>query len=88
MPFDNTKAAEIELTLHAAADYIERNGWCQRSFRHGDRRCVAGAIKEVAGVYATPLLYLQARLGVQSITGWNDEPGRTTEEVLRALRGV
>ncbi len=39
MPFDNTRAAELDLILHAAADLIERDGWCQRAARASSCPC-------------------------------------------------
>jgi len=90
MPFDG-KSEEIELglILSAAADRIERVGWCQGCFSDDYRLCAVGAIRESApdGVYASALHFFQTKLGVSNATEWNDDPARTKDEVVRALRG-
>ncbi len=90
MPFDNTKAAEIDLILHAAADRIERDGWCQGSFEYAGRVCMVAAICDVAGdafLRGEGIIYLEDRIGTQNLMAWNDDPGRTQEQVVTALRG-
>ncbi len=75
------------LVLLNAADYIERNGWCQHAERLGTRACVIGALKQVARgeVYWKAGAELRQGIGA-SISFWNDEPGQTVENVLETLR--
>ena len=79
--------------LNAAADYIEEHGWCQTVLRDGERVCVIGAIRAVhKGRSLEPRdpVYglLRERIGPDNIVAWNDDPGRTVEDVLAALRGA
>jgi hypothetical protein len=39
---------EVSKLLLKAADYIERNGWCQGVLRVGSRACIAGALEAVS----------------------------------------
>ena len=80
-----------------AAEYIERHGWCQSRAFDGDRACMMGAIYAATGgtfrgltVGAVDERYLNAVMRVLLIapspTRWNDEKGRTKQEVIDALR--
>ena len=75
--------------LKEAAQIIEEHGWVQgKPGRPGEGYCMVGAIQEVSGF--TPCLITAVGL-VRSITQedlayWNDQPGRTKEEVLHVLR--
>jgi hypothetical protein len=83
--------------LRAAADLLATNGWIQGapSDEH-DRYCMGGAVNVVtddADVFVDALDaivgHLDAivdHLGTLSITWWNDQPGRTAEEVIAVLR--
>ena len=82
--------------LNAAADLLEREGWCQ--YRFGDYngpRCLDSALVEAAmsgpgshwvppEPYVRALEALQPRVGC--LTTWNDVAGRTKDEVLTLLR--
>lgn len=59
--------------------------------------CVIGLVRKVVGTFdgstkedplAVPLRLLARRLHVVSLTEWNDEPGRTKEEVIAGLRAA
>ncbi len=72
-----------------AADYIECQGWSQGG---GDSRggpvCMVGAITTVC-VYSKP--YTRAidelkRMLNAHLMEWNNQPGRTKDEVISALR--
>jgi len=61
---------------------IEKYGWTQ--FSNGNRRhgfCVYGAITAEGGLTHQAYLYLQDCIGKRPVD-WNDEKGRTKEEVL------
>jgi hypothetical protein len=78
--------------LLAAADLLERDGWCQGTLRDGiGRHCTNGAINAVTLVYmgdpfsgAWKLLY--SLLDRTSVTAWNDAPWQTAENVIATLR--
>jgi hypothetical protein len=86
------KLDEIGKTLLAAADLIEKNGWCQRGFFHGERSCALGAIRRVTHLrhnhdnYYSATVRLEIQIGMRSVGAWNDQPERTQEEVIAALR--
>jgi hypothetical protein len=76
--------------LRAAADLLATNGWIQGapSDEHG-RYCIDGAVNVVtddANVYKDATEAVLDHLGTPSITGWNDKPGRTAEQVIAVLR--
>jgi hypothetical protein len=67
--------------------------WCQGAVRHGDRRCLAGALFKLHGArlgqkYWIAELWRLARIaGVerQEVGKWNDAPGRTWDEVAAVV---
>lgn len=78
--------------LLAAADYLEANGWIQSGAYHpGGPACVINAFLAVepddldsrAGAHELFIAHVGARRGIDE---WNDAPGRTRDEVVRALR--
>lgn len=83
-----------------AARVLERGGWCQGRVKdYAGQHCALGAIREVAfcdflGKAAERVLARSLRLrpGFGSATPdvmvaeWNDDPGRTADEVVTALR--
>lgn len=80
------------------ADFLEEHGWIQKQFKTDDGYCVGGAAIELLGFwgYFKEDSYNQVRDRVQayypnrtinSLAAWNDTPGLTKEEVLKALRG-
>lgn len=89
MPFDATPLTAVQKSYLAAADLLERGGWCQgRGRGPGGSKCLVMAL-----VYATikdadypkAIEALESRLGKRP-ADWNDEPGRTKEEVIALLR--
>lgn len=79
-----------------AAALIERDGLLQGApYAHHQGRSIIGAIQSV--VNFNPLQSsagsrkliseVAAELGVDDLQAWNDEEGRTAEEVITALRG-
>ena len=76
-----------------AADVLREQGWGQRAFRPpGGGYCVLGALNVAAGlVYDDPgglyeLPFLAEMPDAHLLLArWNDETGRTQDEVLEAL---
>lgn len=97
----NTDASQIAADLAAAAEYIEAHGWIQhRTGSPGGPVCAAGALRAVASApawepqtvgqyerYSDSWGAASDYLG-QSLAGWNDNPTRTREEVVAALRAA
>ena len=79
---------EVRRVLLAAAELLEKDGWCQGKHMDGQRRCVGWAIADsTEGRMRNVLHVLDAYLEQDAVT-WNDTPGRTLPEVLAALRGA
>lgn len=79
----------IRQALVRAAQKVEA-GWCQGEMSTPDGRvCIYGAIEAVAG---DPFLAVRMIRRVREVVGrdflgvWNDEPERTQQDVVRALR--
>lgn len=77
--------------LREAAKVIEKYGWHQNDYGNESQGfCAIGALSK-AGPLAdidTAIRALQKHVRRLSIADWNDKPGRTKEEVLKALRGA
>ena len=85
--------------LIAAAMLLERDGWCQHVARDSlGRRCLGGAISGVGtlipfslddsdrSVDVENLLMAHAPFLIEKgVGGWNDEKGRTKEDVTHLL---
>lgn len=85
--------------LRAAADVLERDGWTQRAWRDGDRRCVAGALTRAVmdrteaenSNFDRPWQAASDALALhvgEAAMIWNDRHGRTAAEVIAALRAA
>jgi hypothetical protein len=92
MPLDGTTTPTTEIIL-GAIERLERHGWCQGRSIHGAERCVFGAIRGAAWSFggdwsgATCRRFERANgITQDEIAYWNDEPERTKEEVIEALR--
>ena len=81
--------------LRSAADLLEKIGWCQGyGIDPKGQRCAWSAMIKSAGCMpGRPSAdldqareYFDSYLGGSTITGWNDQKGRTLQEVLFALR--
>lgn len=86
----------------AAAVQLETGGWCQEAMYFGTAACMRGAIKDqidwgddnayrlAIDTYGVVALLLGAEsyssLPEDQITSWNDEQGRTADEVIAKLR--
>lgn len=85
---------ETGQVLLRAADIIRKNGWAgaHKWGNPGHPRCVMGAIDEASwrddGTfygYARPADRFEASIGFRYGVNWNNEPGRTQEQVVEAL---
>lgn len=82
--------------LWAAADYIKEYGWCQGCLTNGQGNvCALGAISHCgfSGRPGATVAYSVAAQALhrylkQNIAAWNDNPERTKEEVIEALRNA
>lgn len=87
-------SAQVAADLRAAADVLERDGWTQGEYEQPDGcKCISGALRSVCGGIDTTDTdrYLSAWYALRPVIGrgainWNDEPGRTADEVIAALR--
>lgn len=71
--------------LSKAADLISKPGaWGQGRGRR-NRLCAVDAIVDAGGGMAT-VVAVYGYLGIDSLTQWNDAPGRTQSEVVAVLR--
>ena len=100
MYVEEKKLGETEIDgaakiLLDAADHIERHGWCQNVYTNGlGDVCIMGTLLQVVqwpdyleGRAKEVFPRLKKYLGVTRVDDWNDEPGRTKEQVVAALRG-
>jgi hypothetical protein len=93
VPGDRVSAETPAGMLTAAADLIEQRGWCQRKFQDDDGRlCVEGAIYHGLAVLDRvcfdAVRILRRHIGDDSLIRWNDQPGRTQDQVVAALRAA
>lgn len=96
---DDEKAALADV-YERAAEYLEEYGWRQISAgRPGEKRCFIGATASACGQSTLSptwdsTLWRSANdlaaevLEVDNITKWNDEKGRTADEVINTLHGL
>jgi hypothetical protein len=92
---DQKKPGEVQVELEPwrhvllnAASLLEEDGWCQRRTFASGQRCAVGAIMATGARYE---ILCKAESTFQHVVGgpitaWNDQPGRTREEVCAALR--
>jgi hypothetical protein len=91
-PFDGG-----QLALLRAAELLERDGWCQGALVKNGAFCAMGALHKATDrdrkAYMSSLYRLMAFLGqhhggTRNIIDWNDQPERTADEVIDALRAA
>jgi hypothetical protein len=91
--------AKTAADLRAAADVLRRDGWTQGKFHDAETgcHCAAGALEvataaDISGRWLDSVRALSAQLritpGPISVYRWNDDPGRTADEVLAALEAA
>lgn len=76
----------VEILRQAKAELL-RCGWCQHTARSaaGERCAVAACGEWFQTVRDVFMRANKIQRDDQSVAGWNDEPGRTPEEVLAAF---
>lgn len=88
---------QVHEVLNKAADILERDGWCQRSGRgESGERCSTSAISDATPLGDDLTFHTARRVfqkyvwrnhaEVKLVYEWNDEPERTKEQVIDALR--
>lgn len=91
MPLDSTTyESQVVRDLRAGRERLVTHGWCQHQTRDGERRCALGAVLTVtmdkrckkASITLERALREKLSRPFVSVASWNDEPGRTVEEVL------
>lgn len=85
----------VAADLRAAAEVLRRDGWTKGTFTDAcGSHCVAGALSVVVGTgiadrWRDGIELLCQTVGVKpwptNAYHWNDEPGRTADEVIAAL---
>lgn len=87
------EAMTVSEILEAAAGLIERYGWIQRQWGNKSSgfdlaESITQACPPGDKNYVPAYRVISAHLKGCSLIFWNDEPGRTKEEVIAALRGA
>jgi hypothetical protein len=78
---------QVSLNLLAAAEYIEKHGWCQKRASNSlGQVCLFGALNRVTNNLSNSEYDRVYKVLNDQPINWNDEPGRTKEEVVNALR--
>jgi hypothetical protein len=86
--------------ITAGADRLERMGWCQGSFAQDKNDqsvppddeeacsfCAVGAMRAVGqNVLIGRAIHALSLAASRTITRWNDDPGRTKDEVIALMR--
>lgn len=77
--------------LDHALDVIEQHGWGQTGEKlenEDGEVCLLGALLAGQSCYTETLEYVSSAVGVapEALDDWNDQPGRTQEEVVAALQ--
>lgn len=93
---EETTTEQWRLIVDKAADLIEK-GWCQHALHESKRTffglgpekhsyCIVGALQEVTEDYHEPLRQIERVIGFAAV--WNDQKGRTQQEVVDVLRSI
>lgn len=83
---------DVKDLAHATADILDRDGWCQFTFHSTDgQHCLSGALYWAVeqGFSSEESAKLRSFITTEldgPMTDWNDQPGRTKEEVTGFLR--
>ncbi|HEY8685960.1 MAG TPA: hypothetical protein VIO57_10180 [Chloroflexota bacterium] len=93
-PYHHHHAEQIGI-VDRMRNSLLTNGWCQRKFEDGDRRCFLGALYDAVGYSPTfdrvansIVIAAFDILEGQHAQLWQDKPGRTVFEVLDLLDHV
>lgn len=89
---NDVRVAAAELCAKAR-DVLAERGWTQGTLQADDGAvCAVGALKVACEGNTVALRYKAAyyavadTIGCSSVSGWNDEPGRTYEDVVAAFK--
>lgn len=79
--------------LRKAAEYLETHGWMQGDYGvPGGPSCLLGAMRKTTRAttpdYDIAYWAIRKSVGGRLPVEWNDQPGRTAEEVIAKLREV
>lgn len=93
-----TEDDDARSLISRAAQILRTGGWCQGDYSNytTGEHCIVGALLAASTVEGQDAAYSRAKtlvrlaIGIYPDTGgsiprWNDEPGRTVDEVLDAL---
>lgn len=90
-----TREQQAATLLRKAAERLESRGWTQTVCCNGERTCLSTAVFMAAaengfpeGALETALVAVRQAVGYVSLAEWNDEPGRSLDEVTQTLRSV
>lgn len=78
-------------SLEAAADYIDKHGWCQWALEnYKGEVCAVGAMRRVLSSRETDVVrsVFSDRIGAWNIPDWNDRSGMTKRKVTSKFRSV
>ncbi len=82
--------SQVSLSLLAAADYLEKHGWCQYIMEDSKgRTCILGAIllaSKKRSVLNSPVELALVEYLNDSVVSWNDAEGRTQKQAIEMLR--
>jgi hypothetical protein len=93
MPLDGTNFVELDTditkVLIKARDYLVEHGWCQGAMENRSGQvCIFGAVYIVGEFNSSVdptfsrVMFALKNITKDSAQRWNDEPGRTQEEVV------
>ena len=76
----------LNLLPHLAADYIREHGWTQGTEQDDDGHvCLTGALRLCSPIPGDGYIAREVFRRRQRAEGWNDEHGRTSDEVITYL---
>ena len=77
---------QLKAIFRAAAEQISKpGGWCQGADHKDGAACLRGALQDQAGEHYNAAMTSLALTIKRAVVAWNDETGRTVEEVAAAL---
>lgn len=78
----------LETVGHEAAEYIRKHGWTQEVMQDGESVCLHGAIKACTPQPGDEQIVRAVARTKGLSESWNDDWGRTEQEVLDALEAL
>lgn len=92
-PFEALSVEKLLEMTQEVLDMIEKQGWIQNAYEENNHVCLMGAARRVDNLKSLAwsrevLAFLQREksFGGVAVERWNDEEGRTFEEVIGMLR--